>query len=164
MDDRRSDNPDFGLCAVPRDGHFQHSIACYHTLELTSQPGLLLCRLRTNYHRMKTIFILLIFFATSVLLPAQQGLGDDALTFYGELRNRTILRPAGIPSVPDQVLSQALADMDHRKGIAISFRSGLFASKFQPAPPNTPFLPHRMAPNHTIKLPARSSRISSTLA
>jgi hypothetical protein len=59
---------------------------------------------------MKTNLILFIFFATSVVLPAQPGFGEDALTFYGELRNRTILRPAAVPRVPDEVLSQAVAD------------------------------------------------------
>ncbi len=66
---------------------------------------------------MRAVFILFILLGSSVLLSAQAAWGENALTFYGELRNRTILRPSDIPRFPDEVLSQALADTNRAVAI-----------------------------------------------
>ena len=71
---------------------------------------ILLVKKQADDHRMKTFFIIFSFFASSVLLPAQQKSVQDALRLYGELRNRKILSPSAIPPLPDEVLSQAFAE------------------------------------------------------
>ncbi len=61
---------------------------------------------------MKEILIACLAFFSALQSMAQSPFPADALDIYAELKNRTVLRSAGLPPLPGSLLSDAPADKD----------------------------------------------------
>src|SRR6266404_5443666 len=59
---------------------------------------------------MKNIFVACLGLWAALQSMAQPPFPADALDLYAELKDRTVLRPAGMPPLPGSLLSEALAD------------------------------------------------------